>query len=99
MLGLFDCDYDLVFFFKQKTAYEMRISDWSSDVCSSDLSTRPEAGRRSRRRAWRWGRWAETLCVLHLSLRGYRILARRLRCPVGEKIGRASCRERVCQYV
>src|SRR3546814_6866887 len=29
------------FFFKQKTAYEMRISDWSSDVCSSDL---PSAG-------------------------------------------------------
>src|SRR3546814_16056987 len=28
------------FFFKQKTAYEMRISDWSSDVCSSDLMTR-----------------------------------------------------------
>src|SRR3546814_1321326 len=27
----------LCFFFKQKTAYEMRISDWSSDVCSSDL--------------------------------------------------------------
>src|SRR3546814_7134470 len=27
------------FFFKQKTAYEMRISDWSSDVCSSDLRT------------------------------------------------------------
>src|SRR3546814_5862704 len=27
------------FFFKQKTAYEMRISDWSSDVCSSDLCT------------------------------------------------------------
>src|SRR3546814_12941473 len=27
-----------IFFFKQKTAYEMRISDWSSDVCSSDLS-------------------------------------------------------------
>src|SRR3546814_6844747 len=32
------------FFFKQKTAYEMRISDWSSDVCSSDL--RRGAGRR-----------------------------------------------------
>src|SRR3546814_2525036 len=30
-----------VFVFKQKTAYEMRISDWSSDVCSSDLSTAP----------------------------------------------------------
>src|SRR3546814_3439570 len=28
------------FFFKQKTAYEMRISDWSSDVCSSDLAGR-----------------------------------------------------------
>src|SRR3546814_12726494 len=28
---------ECVFFFKQKTAYEMRISDWSSDVCSSDL--------------------------------------------------------------
>src|SRR3546814_6604596 len=27
----------MLFFFKQKTAYEMRISDWSSDVCSSDL--------------------------------------------------------------
>src|SRR3546814_3151842 len=32
----------LFFFFKQKTAYEMRISDWSSDVCSSDLQVRRE---------------------------------------------------------
>src|SRR3546814_902809 len=31
------CLYVFIFFFKQKTAYEMRISDWSSDVCSSDL--------------------------------------------------------------
>src|SRR3546814_5882804 len=31
------CVFLLFFFFKQKTAYEMRISDWSSDVCSSDL--------------------------------------------------------------
>src|SRR3546814_9480562 len=30
----------IFFFFKQKTAYEMRISDWSSDVCSSDLAHR-----------------------------------------------------------
>src|SRR3546814_20025926 len=30
-----------MFFFKQKTAYEMRMSDWSSDVCSSDLAPRP----------------------------------------------------------
>src|SRR3546814_2064762 len=43
------------FFFKQKTAYEMRISDWSSDVCSSDLpdpaNQRAGADRRLRRRA------------------------------------------------
>src|SRR3546814_18176914 len=32
----------VLFFFKQKTAYEMRISDWSSDVCSSDLPGRAE---------------------------------------------------------
>src|SRR3546814_9632144 len=32
-------DRSFIFFFKQKTAYEMRISDWSSDVCSSDLPT------------------------------------------------------------
>src|SRR3546814_8757764 len=32
----------LFFFFKQKTAYEMRISDWSSDVCSSDLIRHPD---------------------------------------------------------
>src|SRR3546814_17395312 len=37
--------YLLIFFIKQKTAYEMRISDWSSDVCSSDLSgSQPYAG-------------------------------------------------------
>src|SRR3546814_1118070 len=34
-----DSIYLFLFFFKQKTSYEMRISDWSSDVCSSDLST------------------------------------------------------------
>src|SRR3546814_19794656 len=45
----------IVFFFKQKTAYEMRISDWSSDVCSSDLRIsvcgRRLRGRDDRRRA------------------------------------------------
>src|SRR3546814_7627686 len=35
----FCCRCFFFFFFKQKTAYEMRISDWSSDVCSSDLIT------------------------------------------------------------
>src|SRR3546814_2981083 len=33
-----------IFFFKQKTAYELRISDWSSDVCSSDLATAGAGG-------------------------------------------------------
>src|SRR3546814_2147314 len=33
-----ECLRFIVFFFKQKTAYELRISDWSSDVCSSDLT-------------------------------------------------------------
>src|SRR3546814_4047071 len=33
----------VIFFFKQKTAYEMRISDWSSDVCSSDLFPNPQS--------------------------------------------------------
>src|SRR3546814_2390725 len=39
----------VMFFFKQKTAYEMRISDWSSDVCSSDLAS-PNAGTQQMRR-------------------------------------------------
>src|SRR3546814_9168557 len=39
----------MFFFFKQKTAYEMRISDWSSDVCSSDLIIPPLSGRPSYR--------------------------------------------------
>src|SRR3546814_12509373 len=52
--------YLVFFFFKQKTAYEMRISDWSSDVCSSDLwagwrcvrrCCRP---RRCASSTWRW---------------------------------------------
>src|SRR3546814_20705823 len=52
------------FFFKQKTAYEMRISDWSSDVCSSDLIghparvPRPRGPRRNRSKStagwWEW---------------------------------------------
>lgn len=40
--------------------------------------------RAARHRAWRRGRWAEALCAASLILRGYRILGRRLRSPVGE---------------
>src|SRR3546814_6512194 len=50
----------LLFFFQQKTSYELRISDWSSDVCSSDL-LRPTRSRNARGRCdpfplLRWGR-------------------------------------------
>src|SRR3546814_15586403 len=60
------------FFFKQKTAYEMRISDWSSDVCSSDLRGR-DAGAYDgqhelalvgvRRRKWGCGVQGDRLCI------------------------------------
>src|SRR3546814_6569883 len=45
---LFVLSFSVVFFFffKQKTAYELRISDWSSDVCSSDLKARAAGVRR-----------------------------------------------------
>jgi len=46
--------------------------------------TVPRAANPARRRAWHRGRIAETLCVWHLRLRGYRILARGYRVPVGE---------------
>src|SRR3546814_13434875 len=42
MYKLVYTSFFFVFFFKQKTAYEMRISDWSSDVCSSDLVVGPD---------------------------------------------------------
>src|SRR3546814_5466338 len=80
------------FFFKQKTAYEMRISDWSSDVCSSDLpeQLRGVGGLEGA------GRNAEFERV-ERHARQEAAAAR-----IGEvrrQIGRASCRERVCQYV
>src|SRR3546814_8251387 len=84
------------FFFKQKTAYEMRISDWSSDVCSSDLvrtfevynlKTDANVGLlyldNFARDGKRSGAWMTTY---------------RSQQTLGE-IGRASCRDRVCQYV
>src|SRR3546814_2862869 len=95
------------FFFKQKTAYEMRISDWSSDVCSSDLYYFYQAA------------WRTDVPVLHLTgkrytdrayrsvdVRAYSNQPRERLSVNGRdigwtncKIGRASCRERVCQYV
>src|SRR3546814_15422212 len=94
-----------MFFFKQKTAYEMRISDWSSDVCSSDLACRLDrAVLRPAARGRRRGAAAD---------RRQGGAARQVREAVGrraaggdlgdrrcrDEIGRASCRERGCQYV
>src|SRR3546814_10627167 len=90
----------VVFFFKQKTSYELRISDLSSDVCSSDLCT----GERS------------LACPAEFLLHHRRHpSAHATNPPAGPQknqsresldhgkslpeIGRASCRERVCQYV
>src|SRR3546814_6540505 len=90
-------------FFKQKTAYEMRISDWSSDVCSSDLH-RPGGGAAvepSRHGGLTWR--AVLLRKQEPSEPGASLAILgscfRRNTSDGSKIGRASCRERVCQYV
>src|SRR3546814_18161280 len=126
------CIVVVFFFFKQKTAYEMRISDWSSDVCSSDLVFLVSYFL-DRRRS---GRLADAsieglaasysnagfmgipLCLMlfgEASLPPVIITTLLTACvlfafsivlieidllgsPHGQ-IGRASCRERVCQYV
>src|SRR3546814_7565856 len=86
------------FFFKQKTAYDMRISDWSSDVCSSDLI--------SLKVNYKDLKFYQFTCHLFeiSEIRSMKtrylsysfITKASLR---DDKIGRASCRERVCQYV
>src|SRR3546814_8787042 len=96
----------LLFFFKQKTAYEMRISDWSSDVCSSDLSRDIASSvflllhslshhvmhGISRFSGLDLGSMSEAIFPADLAF----LVHRR---GMTEEIGRASCRERVCQYV
>src|SRR3546814_8515597 len=96
--------YVYFLFFKQKTAYDMRISDWSSDVCSSDLpiivtlllskvrliafpGLSPERKRR-----------VTMIGLPHAACTIWRRRSINL-VPKGSQIGRASCRERVCQYV
>src|SRR3546814_8093803 len=104
MLLLCLCLLSLFFFFKQKTAYEMRISDWSSDVCSSDLMTVLDTllvGVSTPRARSRRGQNLERVFQLFPKLNERRSQL----CGTlsgGEQqmeIGRASCRERVCQYV
>src|SRR3546814_1308339 len=58
------------FFFKQKTAYEMRISDWSSDVCSSDLEVKLENASDGTLRAVISAERTETLDLLQRDARG-----------------------------
>src|SRR3546814_2322220 len=107
MLLLIFC---LFFFFKQKTAYEMRISDWSSDVCSSDLARPFGAELRDRRLQLvahcvldaHVDREPQLLAparaVLEVLVKELLDARDAVAVDVGE-IGRASCRERVCQYV
>src|SRR3546814_11408438 len=114
----------MLFFFKQKTAYEMRISDWSSDVCSSDLNLNrwylrldfgcgfqaahvrdfDSPSRRSlgnQRQRLRPSRPAATVDLpagacdpaVEDARRGSQVQ------DLLDQIGRASGRERVCQYV
>src|SRR3546814_2518914 len=93
------CEAVLIFFFKQKTAYEMRISDWSSDVCSSDLvvAVRQHDVQASAQEAAR-GVAQEGLQLRHREGGLLAVVTRRQR-GAREQIGRASCRERVGQYV
>src|SRR5213080_2727024 len=51
--GLADGDCFVIFFFKQNTAYELPLCDWSSDVCSSDLATVEKTPYRKCARCWR----------------------------------------------
>src|SRR3546814_9985993 len=95
----------VVFFFKQKTAYEMRISDWSSDVCSSDLGQWCErvhlraAGVEGQGRLpLRPHRGAGEAAVGARYLAGDLDAADRAG-PWRLEIGRESGRDRVCQYV
>src|SRR3546814_4921538 len=90
ILSVVCCHVIYFFFFKQKTAYEMRISDWSSDVCSSDLvfgAVNP-------------GSFRISAMIMGLTEAGeLQVMGSGHRASQGIKIGRASCRERVCQYV
>src|SRR3546814_997532 len=100
----------LFFFFKQKTAYEMRISDWSSDVCSSDLAD-PGNGCVPMNIFGEGALGAASIAWVTGLSDGYRTRQdldfRQDVWSIDAQyepfstwaIGRASCRERVCQYV
>src|SRR3546814_7046776 len=111
----------MCFFFKQKTAYEMRISDWSSDVCSSDLFLRTECldeelngACQVEERIYRCPTTGGAVSDAPQYICGDDVYCINGDCePIVREastefkdalvalheIGRASCRERVCQYV
>src|SRR3546814_2645617 len=95
----------VVFFCKQQTAYELRISDWSSDVCSSDLTNAATAqaddlADTTIREARTMQRHVDHHLARARAVGRRAIGHARIRvCESAEEIGRASCRERVCQYV
>src|SRR3546814_12778257 len=100
------CGIMIFFYFKQKTAYEMRISDWSSDVCSSDLEGPGLTNLEYALCAEEMGRIGFASEVFNCSapdtgnmevFHRYGTAAQKERWL--KQIGRASCRERVCQYV
>src|SRR3546814_6938610 len=106
MLGLVLC---VVCFFKQRTAYEMRISDWSSDVCSSDLDlVAGVAGPDQVEHLLQLGGQAVgDAHVLHRAALEHLVDEDLERLAPGaglagllhDELGRASGRERVCQYL
>src|SRR3546814_7413024 len=105
LFSMFLTFFCFVFVFKQKTAYELRISDWSSDVCSSDLHelahgdcwTENLVGAATDHRAHPSG--PPTIWVCTWEIRKLAAKSRMKFITTALEIGRASCRERVCQYV
>src|SRR3546814_2531452 len=101
----------IFFFFKQKTAYEMRISDWSSDVCSSDLPKNPNdpdslslapsgGAKKADFSNVQSGSSSTEADAPKADFSNVQSGSGSTEESIGEqKIGRASCRERVCQYV
>src|SRR3546814_1545194 len=105
MCTTWTCFCFFLFYFKQKTAYEWRISDWSSDVCSSDLID-VQAGERLPEAGQQFAPARRLRGEIQHPSKNNPHPQRRARKPSASpdfgsppEIGRASCRERVCQYV
>src|SRR3546814_1995031 len=101
-----------VFFFKQKTAYELRISGWSSDVCSSDLRAKMNSilhlaisRGNGKPNEYRMNDLRTLLVATLITLVASACATQFKRVPLNEplrptsEIGSASCRESVWQYV